>query len=478
MIYYIYSILIKEGNNKMKINITTNHVRIYKLLNFIPDKNIDFICHFLKMNKQNVILYIKQIYQFIEDKKQNILLQDMIKEILNNKSLFKILKQNQTFAKEDRIFYIILVLLKHHDLNLNLNTLSSILNISRRTLSEDLISVKKSLKFYQLNIYSIPSKGVCISGDISDIKNCFLSYLFKFLVEFEELPLLMSDLYLSFFQQKISEKTIHEIDYFLYAFDLDIFANNKKLLNSIYQVYLDENCCENISTLSLEDFKKFFSDIFSPNHIEKAYIFFKTSSLGNFPLKDINNFILTLKFCTGTLKEKNINLNKECYELKKIFSKVTSLTSLQNSYFERFSHRIHIASKESSFLSMHDLSFLNLNLSCKIKSECYQIFLELRKSYFNIQLSNIIFLYLWNLDKNNSSKITNTIVIFKDLPKFLHPIIKNLLLLKEDIHISHFIKYYELDTYLLQENVSLIITFEKLTLSSNYPPIKYYSLPL
>lgn len=464
----------------MKININANHIRIYKLLNFIPDKNIDFICNFLRMNKQNVILYIKQIYEFTENKKENILLQDMIKEIINNKSLFKILKQNQIFSKEDRIFYIILVLLKHYDLNLNLNlnTLSSILNISRRTLSADLISVKKSLEFYNLNICSIPSKGVSILGDINNIKNCFLSYFFKFLVEFEELPLLMADDYFNFFQQKISEKTTHEIDYFLYAFDLDIFANNKKLLSSIYRVYLDENCSEDISTLSLDEFKKYFSDLFSLKHIEKAYTFFKTSTLGKFPLKNINVFILTLKFCAGILKETNISLDKESQKLIKLFSKFISINCFQKNYFEKFSNRIHIASKESSFLSMHDLSFLSLNLNIKAKNECYHLFLELRKTYFNIQFSNIIFLYLLNLNKNTFSEVTNTIVVFMDLPRFLHPVIKNLFLLKENIHISHFIKYYELDTYLLHEEVSLVITFENLNLNSNYPFIKYYPLPI
>lgn len=464
----------------MKININTNHIRIYKLLNFIPDKNIDFICHFLRMNKQNVILYIKQIYQFIENKQQNILLQNMVDEITNNESLFKILKQHQTFAKEDRIFYIILVLLKHYDLNLNLNlnTLSSIFNISRRTLSDDLVSAKKSLEFYNLNICSIPSKGVSISGDVADIKSCFLSYLFKFLVEFEELPLLMSEDYLNFFQQKVSEKTTHEIDYFLYAFDLDIFANNKKILGSVYRIYLDENCSEDISMLSLDEFKKYFSDVFSLKHMEKAYTFFKTSTLGKFPLKDINVFILTLKFCAGALKERNIPLDKESHILIKLFSKFMSINHFQNGYFERFNHRIHIASKESSFLSMYDLSFLSLNLDSKAKDECYQLFLELRKIYFNIQFSNIIFLYLWNSNKNTSSEITNTIVVFRDLPRFLHPVIKNLFLLKENIHISHFIKYYELDTYLLHEEVSLVITFENLNLNSNYPFIKYYPLPI
>ena len=480
MIYYIYSILIKEGNNKMKINITTNHIRIYKLLNFIPDKNIDFICHFLKMNKQNVILYIKQIYQFTENKKQNILLIDMIKHIQNNKSLFKILKQNQVFTKEDRIFYIILILFKYHDLNLilNLNTVSSTLNISRRTLNDDLISVKKALNFYTLKVHSIPSKGINILGDLNSIKSCFLSYLFKFLIEFKELPLLMSKEYFIFFQPKISQNIIKEIDYFVYAFDLDIFANNKKLLKSMYRIYLEKNCKENISTLPFEEFKKYFLEIFSSKHIEKAYTFFKNSILGSFPLKYINIFILTLKFCSGNLKEKNISLDEEYNTLKKVFSKFTSLDYTENYYFERFTNRIYIANKESSFLSMNDLSFLDLNLNCKIKDECYQLFLELRKYYFNIQLSNIIFLYLWNLNKNNFSEITNTIVVFKDLPRFLQPIIKNLFLLRENINISCFIKYYELEAYLLQENVSLIITFENLPLCSNYPFIKYYSLPL
>lgn len=220
----------------MKININANHIRIYKLLNFIPDKNLDFICHFLKMNKQNVILYIKQIYQLIGNNQQNILLTDMIKKIQSDKSLFKALKQNQIFTKTDRIFYIILILLKCHDsnLNLNLNTVSSTLNISRRTLNDDLLSVKKALEFYNLEIYSIPSKGINILGNTGDIKNCFLSYLFKFLIEFKELPLLMSKDCFSFFQQKMSQNIIKEIDYFVYAFDLDIFANNKKLLKSIY----------------------------------------------------------------------------------------------------------------------------------------------------------------------------------------------------------------------------------------------------
>ena len=84
----------------------------------------------------------------------------------------------------------------------------------------------------------------------------------------------------------------HKVKFF-YAVDLDIFANNKKLLKSVYRIYLDESSHENIASLSSEEFKKYFLEVFTYKNIEKAYVFFKNSSLGNFPLKDINVFILT-----------------------------------------------------------------------------------------------------------------------------------------------------------------------------------------
>ncbi|WP_291945335.1 hypothetical protein, partial [Cetobacterium sp.] len=90
----------------------------------------------------------------------------------------------------------------------------------------------------------------------------------------------------------------------------------------------------------------------------------------------------------------------------------------------------------------------------------------------------VIYLYLWSLNKINLTESSTTIVVFKDLPRFLQPIIKNLFLLKENIQISNFVRYTELDTYLLQEEPSLVITFENLSINSNYPFIKYYSLPL
>lgn len=464
----------------MKININTNHIRIYKLLNFLPNKNIEFICQFLKMNRQNVILYIKQIHWLLQNEQQNIPLNEMIKKISENRNTFSILKEKQLFTKENRIFYIILLLLKYYNLNLNLNlnSLSSSFNISRRTLNDDLIEVKKAFEFYNIKIFSISSKGIYIFGPVDKIKNCFLSYLFKFFVEFEEIPPSMLKSYLSLLKDDFSPILINDIDYLIYTFNLDLFANNKELLKSLYIVYANNPYKKNIKSLSLEEFKKYFSEIFPQDDIVKIYSFFQTSSLGIFPIKYINIFILTLKFCNGTLKEKNVYLKKECNLIKNIFTNITNINISHEISFEKFTHRINIANKKSSFNYVNDLSFLNLNLDYKIKYDCYCIFSELRKIYFNIQFSNIIYLYLWNLNKTNLTNIPTAIVIFKNLPRFLQPTIKKIFLLKENIQILSFIRYTELDSFIPQNKNYLFITFENLFINSTYPSIKYYNLTL
>ena len=152
----------------MKVNINTNHLRIYKLLSFSSYKTIDFISEFLKMDRQNVILYIKQIYSFVESKQKKINTQSIINEIINEINLIDRLKECQKFTKKNRVFYIILILLR--DKYINLNTLAIELDVSRRVLSNDLIHAKNMLKMYDLKINSSNDKGIYLSGNIKNLK--------------------------------------------------------------------------------------------------------------------------------------------------------------------------------------------------------------------------------------------------------------------------------------------------------------------
>ncbi|MGL5088190.1 MAG: hypothetical protein ACRC6Z_01830, partial [Cetobacterium sp.] len=90
----------------MKVNINTNHIRIYKMLGYTSKKNVDFIAEFLKMDIQNVKLYIKQIYSFTHTKESKSNLHTMITNISKNTAILKVLKKHQSFSKENRIFYI------------------------------------------------------------------------------------------------------------------------------------------------------------------------------------------------------------------------------------------------------------------------------------------------------------------------------------------------------------------------------------
>ncbi|MGL5984324.1 MAG: hypothetical protein ACRCZ1_03545, partial [Cetobacterium sp.] len=96
----------------MKININTNHIRICKLLGYTSYKTADFIAEFLNMDKQNVNLYIKQIYFFCNPTEHKTTTTNMIEYISKDESILEQLKQNQCFTRDNRVFYIIVLLLR------------------------------------------------------------------------------------------------------------------------------------------------------------------------------------------------------------------------------------------------------------------------------------------------------------------------------------------------------------------------------
>ena len=96
-----------------------------------------------------------------------------------------------------------------------------------------------------------------------------------------------------------------------------------------------------------------------------------------------------------------------------------------------------------------------------------------------MQFSNIIFLYIWSYNEKNKCDIKNTLVVFKSIPQFLFPILKNRLLLKENMNVLDFIKPYELDDYLVNKDVNCIITFENLNLNDKQNIfIKTFNFPI
>ncbi|MGL5427044.1 MAG: hypothetical protein ACRDAS_03940 [Cetobacterium sp.] len=462
----------------MKININTTHIRICKLLGYTTYKTTDFIAEFLKMNKQNVNLYIKQIYSFINSEDSKLSIQSMIDCINKDKNILSLLKKEQCFTKENRVLYLILILLR--DRYANLNNLANLLQISRRVIGCDLILVKEALAIYNVEVNSSNAKGISVSGSEKNLKLASLSYLYKLFVEFDDLPSLITKDYLEFFDNKFHQKLNTDIDTFIIEYSFDHFSQNKDLLKAFFIIYgnLADSEKPTIDSLSFEEFKVHFGEIIATSKLKSCYNFLKISFIGKILLKNLNIFLDTLKFCDGILYPEHEFLLKEVNKVKAMVFKNLSLTITKTNFLEKFVNKVRLAHQKSILLKVCDLEFLQFNLPEKDRLNCVQLFFTLRKIYQNIQFSNVIFLYIWSFHEESLSSVKNALVVFDRIPTFLFPIIKNRLLLKENMNILDFIKPYELETHLSNSDINCVITFEKLYSDSKYPFIKICKLPV
>ncbi|MGL4977332.1 MAG: hypothetical protein ACRC5G_04890 [Cetobacterium sp.] len=460
----------------MKININTNHIRICKLLGYTSYKTADFIAEFLNMDKQNVNLYIKQIYFFCNPKENKTTTTNMIEYISKDESILEQLKQNQCFTRDNRVFYIIVLLLR--DRYINLNNLSNILGVSRRVLSNDLLLVKGHLESYKLNINSSNAKGITLSGSEYNLKMASFSYLYKIFVEFDDLPNLITNNYTDFFPDQFHIKLNSDIDKFILEYNFDFFSQNKNILKAFFVIYGNLANPDEITIHSLpfDTFKHKFKNIIQTSKLKSCYNLLQKSFIGDISLKHLNLFILVLKFCNGIFKQNILPLSKEINVIKSLVFKELSFIIQKDNFLERLVNKLHIVSLNNNPLPVCDLNFLNFNLPEKDRLNCVDLFFTFRKMYKNVQFSNIIFLYIWSSYEKNMHKVKTAIVVFDNIPTFLFPIIKNKFLIKENIKILNFIKINELNKCLSDKSVNCIITFENLSNLSKYPFIKNYSI--
>ncbi|MGL5723247.1 hypothetical protein [Cetobacterium sp.] len=462
----------------MKININTNHIRICKLLGYTTHKTTDFIAEFLQMNKQNVNLYIKQIYSFIDSSESKPTIQTMIDYISKNKYILCLLKKEQHFTKENRILYMVLILLR--DRHINLNHLSTLIGVSRRIIGNDLILAKDALNIYGLEINSSNAKGISLCGSEKNLKLASLAYLYKLFVEFDDLPALITKDYLNFFDDEFHLKLNKDIDNFIHEYAFDYFSQNKNLLKAFFIIYgnLADPEKPTLDSLSFDEFKLNFKDVIGNSKLKSCYNFLKVSSLGKILLGHLNIFLDTLKFCDGALNPKNEELFKELNKIKAMVFKNLSVTISKTNFLEKFVNKIRLAHQKSIPLRICDLEFLRFNLPEEDKLKCIKLFFTLRRIYQNIQFSNVIFLYVWSSHQESLSGVKNALVVFDRIPKLLFPIIKNKLLLIENMDVLDFVKPHELESHLANYDVNCIITFEKLNSENKYPFIKTYNLPI
>ena len=135
----------------MTLSINTKHLRLFKLLEFTKGDNLEFCELFLNINRANLYSYLKEIQKVVPQKQNITKTDEIITSILNQNICYSFLKKEQNISKDDRIFFLTLHLLLKS--SLNLQSLSNILGVSRRTLNVDLITIKKNIEIYSLDIH-------------------------------------------------------------------------------------------------------------------------------------------------------------------------------------------------------------------------------------------------------------------------------------------------------------------------------------
>lgn len=119
----------------------------------------------------------------------------------------KIIKNFQIFSPDERKLFIILSFLE--DDFVNQNKIAEILNISRKTVTEDISEIKKDLKNYNLSIKSLSSIGLELIGSESDKRFFFYKNFFKLWLETNTIPKILID-YRNYFDTIIKEYEFYE----------------------------------------------------------------------------------------------------------------------------------------------------------------------------------------------------------------------------------------------------------------------------
>lgn len=466
----------------MTLSINTKHLRLFKLLEFTKGDSLEFCELFLNINRANLYSYLKEIQKVVPQKQNITKTDEIITSILNQNICYSFLKKEQNISKDDRIFFLTLHLLLKS--SLNLQSLSNILGVSRRTLNVDLITIKKNIEIYSLDIHSISGKGVFLEGDFVNIKRALCTYIYKYLVEENYLPNIFKQSFSHIFHnQEIDSILQKQIEHFIAIANCDSFFYNRELLKSFYISFkfLDDDTSyenqikNNLNTL--DKFKIYFENMFKSNSLKEIFNFFQVSILGEISFEDIHFLINILKISKGLFPEENIFIKNHFNIFKNIFKNNLNLDLKRDLFIDRFLSRTSFCSKQKHYLSIFEMSFLNLNLDDLTIKKCIILFKELRKIYWNISFTDVVSLYLYtnSINKKEEKKL---VIVYNTIPKYLLEQLKDKIELNNNITITNFININLFNDFIKINNIRYVGIFEEaLKNSLGNLEIEYLTFP-
>lgn len=406
--------------------ISSNHLKLLKLLVFIDNKSFNWINFFLEPLCTE--LHIKEIYTIIFPNKKN-KVNIMIKEILTYNNAFLELKEFQILLKEERKFFIILELLINK--NLNLNEIAKKLSLNRRTLNYDLSEIKENLLEFGLFVDSKGGKGIFLKGNYSDIKKASFHYFYKFLIEEKFLPNIFIDNFYSFFYNPDEFILLKkDIDNLINKCNLNIFFYAKELLISFYLSY---GCLNSTNINEFSNFQIYFSEVFSNKEFEIFYKIFKKSNLRKIDYDGILFLVELLKILNGNIPEKSFSKKNFIFWNKFFLENFGEIPNFEEiKFLKKLVLRINYINNHFP-ISFSNFPFFNLHIEKSSLDRSIVLFQYLKKYYKNILFNDVLLLFLLMQTFSTSKK--NVTVIYKDTPKHVISGLKKKLETKYNIKI-------------------------------------------
>lgn len=447
--------------------LNSTHFKILKCLKFTQYSFRELVL-ILNISEFKIRKYIKDLEYFFKVNG----LKKIHEELQKYPNKISDFKKFQEFIPSERQAYIFLNFL-FYDV-LNLTSISLEMGVTRRTVANDILFLKKFLKKFSLEIESIPSIGIKLIGSEVNKRKVFELYTLKILIEEQFLP--------DSFKKIIAkiEKLLHSSDVkniIRYIFNTVEQPRAGIAIRHIEILIIIAIIRKNISDPSLIEFKKeiIFNDIFLNNFLDK-YNFFSNYE------KNLIKYYLNLR------SEQNIFT--ESHYIKKIKNLVELFNKELNLSIDLEKDTII---KLYSFFKSYDFKkSFNIN-------EFYMFRKNLSKEYINVFeiVKNIILLYFKDIDsldlisitslfiellnKNLDTelkKIKNFIIVYDALnPLIIIDLCKKLDITKF-ISNTKFIYKNNLKCFQEQNKIDYIITFEDLSLPQTSIKEVKFSLPI
>ncbi|MEG1339015.1 HTH domain-containing protein [Cetobacterium sp.] len=444
------------------MNLTSFHFKVIHCLT-VDSYTIEELANIFNVSDSSIRVCIKQIGVLLDKKT----IFGIHNELNENPNLKDKLKDMQKLTCDERRVFIILSFLINECVNLS--ELSKKLEVTRRTISKDIVEIKKALSNYDLTIEGINSIGVILVGDENNKREIFKLYLFKIYYEKKYLPKEFMEFFNYFRALKIeydidsSVQKILSIRSVLYQSFIILKIEILFIIAIVRQKYKMDYDSENILENFKEIFKKspFLSE-YEVSDIQEDYL-----------RKDVNDIFENNPKEIETVKNLIIYLNKNLpYKFK-----------ISKEILIHIAHIVIIMEYKKKFNVKGFYSFNKKTFSLYME-EFHQITFFLRK-YFNcidsFDETSIATTLINSLNLEMEKRIenlNNIVVVYRFLQKPLLKSICKELGLEKIIKDKNYISIYDFDNYCKSNKINGILIFEDIEIPNSEFKIISFSFPV